>query len=73
MTETMGPCKYCGNVHRGRCPEVKAVEYHEDGGIKRIEFVTPSDRCHGDFKMRELTEAEKDRIVREYMRRPARA
>jgi hypothetical protein len=24
--------------HTGKCPKVKAIEYHPNGGVKRIEF-----------------------------------
>lgn len=40
MTE---PCKHCGKLHSVRCPDVKAIEYHPDGSIKRVEYVTPAD------------------------------
>ncbi len=30
-------CGYCGMVHSGRCPSVKAFEYHADGSLKRVE------------------------------------
>jgi hypothetical protein len=26
-----------------QCPHVRAIEYHKDGSIKRVEFVTPGD------------------------------
>lgn len=31
-------CEWCGVVHSGVCPKVKAIEYHLNGGIKRVEF-----------------------------------
>lgn len=32
-------CQYCGGFpHQGICPTVKAIEYHPDGTIKRVEF-----------------------------------
>ena len=33
-------CRYCGLIHTdpGICPRVKAIEYHPDGTIKRVEF-----------------------------------
>ena len=35
-------CPYCGAVHvTGRCPAVKAIEYHPDGTTKRVEFWGP--------------------------------
>lgn len=37
-------CQYCGLFrHPGVCPTVKAIEYHPDGTIKRVEFKTPAD------------------------------
>lgn len=34
------PCGYCGNhiQHIGVCPRVKAIEYHPNGSVKRVEF-----------------------------------
>ena len=32
------PCSYCGNHHNGACPKVKAIEYHPNGTVKRVEF-----------------------------------
>jgi hypothetical protein len=31
-------CQHCGFVHNHTCPRVKAIEYYENGLIKRIEF-----------------------------------
>ena len=38
-------CRWCGLIHTGNgiCPTVKAIEYFEDGQIKRVEFKTPAD------------------------------
>lgn len=37
-------CAYCGSFpHQGICPTVKAIEYHADGTIKRVEFKTAND------------------------------
>ena len=37
-------CPYCGSFpHQGVCPSVKAIEYFQDGSIKRVEFKTPID------------------------------
>ena len=39
-----GYCPYCSGppstyvFHTGKCPKVKAIEYHPNGTIKRIEF-----------------------------------
>lgn len=32
------PCPYCGGGHTEPCPNVKAIEYYQDGSIKRVEF-----------------------------------
>jgi hypothetical protein len=38
----MTKCKWCGEGHGGmRCPFVTAVEYYENGEIKRVEFEAP--------------------------------
>lgn len=34
-------CPYCGLPHAGTCPRVKAIEYHPDGSLKRVEFHQP--------------------------------
>lgn len=36
-------CCWCGAIHGATCPRVKALEYHPDGTIKRVEFFTPND------------------------------
>jgi hypothetical protein len=36
-------CRYCGNHHGPRCPDVKAIEYHPDGTVKRVEYITAAD------------------------------
>lgn len=46
MTSTSSavqPCRYCGSTlpHPGICPSVKAIEYHPDGTVKRVEFHGP--------------------------------
>lgn len=71
-------CQWCGHMHGPRCPQVKSFEYHENGTLKRVEFVTDADRPavhHHDHTTRsrvierELSDADKERIAREYMRR----
>jgi hypothetical protein len=37
-----GTCGYCGMGHIGTCPRVKAIEYHENGTLKRVEFHAPA-------------------------------
>jgi hypothetical protein len=38
-------CPHCGSLvpHEGKCHLIKAVEYHENGTIKRVEYMTPAD------------------------------
>lgn len=41
-----GSCPYCSGpsrfvYHVGTCPRVKAIEYHPDGSVKRVEFHDP--------------------------------
>lgn len=48
MTETSsasdeGVCRWCGRLHGYQCPEVKALEFHPDGSVKRVEFKTAAD------------------------------
>ena len=31
-------CQWCGNFHSFKCPMVKAMEYHDNGRMKRVEF-----------------------------------
>lgn len=31
-------CDHCGQWHQGQCPRIKAIEYHENGRIKRVEY-----------------------------------
>lgn len=38
------PCRWCGNTHGPHCPIVKAIEYFENGEVKRVEFVAPRDQ-----------------------------
>lgn len=34
----MDTCQYCGVGHTGMCYRVKAIEYYENGAIKRVEL-----------------------------------
>ena len=39
------PCKWCGIGHLNtKCPLIKAIEYHQNGTVKRVEFMTPNDQ-----------------------------
>lgn len=31
-------CKHCGTIHGPLCPFIKAVEYYENGTVKRVEY-----------------------------------
>mgnify|MGYP001594088586 CR=1 FL=1 len=43
-TSVLEPCQWCGmSGHTGICPTIKAIEYFEDGQIKRVEFKVPAD------------------------------
>lgn len=46
MNEAHDICGFCGNFHGKICPSVRAIEYHENGTIKRVEFMRPVDLCH---------------------------
>lgn len=34
-------CEHCGLIHDTTCPRIRAIEYHNDGTVKRIEFHAP--------------------------------
>jgi hypothetical protein len=36
-----GQCPHCASYHSGRCPVVKAIEYFNDGRVKRVEYHDP--------------------------------
>jgi hypothetical protein len=37
-------CPYCGSLHeRTVCHLVKAIEYHPNGSVKRVEFKSSAD------------------------------
>jgi hypothetical protein len=41
---TNNPCRWCGLIHASpMCPTVKAIEYHPDGTVKRVEFKVAGD------------------------------
>lgn len=43
----MEKCKHCGFMHEITCPRIKAIEYHADGTVKRIEFHAPVAEMRG--------------------------
>lgn len=38
LEDVKSECRWCGLTHSGRCPLVEALEYYEDGKLKRVEF-----------------------------------
>ena len=36
-------CQWCGNFHATKCPMVKAIEYFDNGLMKRVEFYSATD------------------------------
>jgi len=32
------PCPHCGMYHNTTCPRIRAIEYHSNGSVKRVEF-----------------------------------
>lgn len=40
-------CSYCGMIHHGTCPKVKAIDYFPDGTVKRVEFHKPEPLLSG--------------------------
>ena len=40
-TVQLDKCQWCGGQHTGVCGLVKALEYHSDGTLKRVEFHEP--------------------------------
>jgi hypothetical protein len=35
-------CPYCGFLHKALCSKIRAIEYFEDGTVKRVEFHSPA-------------------------------
>lgn len=43
-TSAVVACPWCAGLHGDRkCPLVKALEFHESGSIRRVEFFAPID------------------------------
>ncbi len=36
-------CPHCGMIHSTTCPLIKAIEYHPNGAVKRVEFKSAPD------------------------------
>ena len=47
-TSTPAICPHCNYGHAGTCPRIRAIEYHPDGTIKRVEFHEPKVVATGD-------------------------
>lgn len=53
MNSDLKGCRFCGHIHSDLCPQVKALEYHEDGvTVRRVEFFSPKD--HVDPQVLEM-------------------
>lgn len=37
-TYPVQPCRWCGGYHTGVCSRIRAVEYHPNGVVKRVEL-----------------------------------
>lgn len=65
----MPSCRYCGCWHNGTCPKVKAIEYHPDGSVRRVEL---HENAAGDLALHgeaaERVEAARLRIERVLVR-----
>ena len=35
-------CPHCGGTHKETCHKIRAIEYYENGTIKRVEFHAPA-------------------------------
>jgi hypothetical protein len=48
---SFGQCGHCGRWHdlKGICPHVKAIEYHPNGMVKRVEYY---ERCEAEKGVR---------------------
>ena len=38
-------CGHCGSSspHQGQCPKIRAIEYHDNGSVKRVEYFTSAE------------------------------
>lgn len=43
-------CQWCGLMHGATCPRVKALEYHDNGLLKRVEFHDVPSQCRSEEK-----------------------
>lgn len=37
-TMRIAVCNWCGCIHQSTCPRIRAIEYHPNGTVKRVEF-----------------------------------
>jgi hypothetical protein len=37
----MSNCPHCGMIHQTTCLRIKAIEYHRDGSVRRVELHAP--------------------------------
>lgn len=37
------PCRWCGLTHGPLCPSVKSLDFHRNGSVARVVFVTAAD------------------------------
>lgn len=42
MYDFAGECQHCGNWHGGVCPRISAIEYYQDGTVKKVEYHNPN-------------------------------
>lgn len=43
-------CRWCGHYHGDLCPQVKALEFADDGTtVSRVEFFAPVDHVHPEL------------------------
>jgi hypothetical protein len=38
----------CGFIHDGVCPQIKSIEYYENGMIKKVEYHNPNESANYD-------------------------
>lgn len=42
-TLSLKTCQHCGGIHSGQCPRIKAIEYYQNGNVRRVEYHAPTD------------------------------
>lgn len=61
--EATEACRYCGSLHVGMCPKVSAIDYYEDGSIKRVEFHAVQNASDATISPPETDAAFRSRIL----------